>query len=213
MSDSRFSDMTLDGFLGELASDAATPGGGAVAALSAAAGAALIAMTARLTVGRKGFEDLEERMQAMLTRADEERASLLRLADEDAVAFEQVMAAYRMPRETDEQKAERAEEIQRATKGAAAVPLKIAQRAVDLMELAEDAAALGNPNASSDGYCAAAMLFSAAVGAIANVRINAVALKDHDTSEALIGEITGLRARADQLLQEAQEAFLLRLSA
>jgi formiminotetrahydrofolate cyclodeaminase len=198
-------------WLERLGSDAATPGGGAFAALSAAAGAALIAMVGRLTIGRKGAEDVEDRMRALVGTADEHRVSFLDLADRDASAFDRVMAAFKMPKDNDEEGAVRAEAIQKAYVGAAEVPLEVARKAVDLMELAEDATAMGNPNAASDGYSGAAALFAGAVCAIANVEINASGLRDETKRLELRDACAGLRARADGLLIDTQTAFELRL--
>jgi formiminotetrahydrofolate cyclodeaminase len=200
-------------WLEALASDAATPGGGAAAGLAAATGAALISMVGRLTLGRSGFEDVEERMRDVTERADAEREAFVDLADRDARAFDAVMTAFRLPKGTDEERATRTLRIQEAYEGAAAVPLELAGRAVDLMEVAEDATAIGNPNAASDGYSGGALLFGAALAATANVRINAAGLKDPAKGQALVDECDALRERADALLGQVEEAFLLRLSA
>ena len=199
-------------WMGSLASEAATPGGGAAAGVVAASGAALIAMVGRLTIGREGFEDLEDRMRSIVERADAEREGFLTLADEDARAFDAVMSSFRLPRSTDEEKSARTLAIQEAYRGAAAVPLQLAERAVALMEVAEDATALGNPHAASDGYCAGTMLFAAALAAMANVRINAARLKDEAASAQLVASCDELRAAADALLHQVEEAFLLRLA-
>jgi len=200
-------------WLDDLSSASPTPGGGAAAGVAAATGAALIAMVGHLTIGKAGFEDLEERMGALVERADAERAAFLAFADGDAEAFEAVMAAFRLPKETDDEKNARTLRIQEAYEGAAAVPMELAARAVDLMELAEDATAMGNPNAASDGYSAGALLFAGALCAIANVRINAAGLKDGAKATALTEACDALRQRGDALLQQIEEAFLLRLSA
>ena len=199
-------------WMGSLASEAPTPGGGAAAAVVAATGAALIAMVGRLTIGREGFEDLEERMRSIVERADAEREGFLALADEDAGAFEAVMASFRLPKGTDEEKSARTLAIQDAYRGAAAVPLRLAERAVALMEAAEDATAMGNPHAASDGYSAGTMLFAAALAAMANVRINAAGLKDEAAGAQLLASCDELRATADALLHQVEEAFLLRLA-
>lgn len=212
MGDARFGDMTIDGFLGAMASKDPTPGGGAAAAIAGATGAALIAMVGRLTLGKPGFEDLEERMQALVHRADEARAEFLSLGDRDAESFEAVMTAFRMPKETDIEKAARLEAIQRGLEHAASVPLEIARRASDLMELAEDATAMGNPNAASDGMSAAGMLLAAVIGARANVEINASSLKDEARRTALQDEVAAIRERAETLLGQCREAFGLRLT-
>lgn len=197
-------------WLDVLASDAATPGGGAVAGLSGAIGAALLAMTGRLTVGREGFTDLEPRMQDLIARADEARGRFLELADEDAHAFDGVMQAFKMPKETDDERAVRSAAIQGGYMDAARVPLEVARAAVELMPLAEDATALGNPHASSDGYSGAIALYGAVRCAIANVLINASSLKDERTRDELIAMAESLRARADELLIESETAFKLR---
>lgn len=213
MREARFGEMTVEGFLESMGSGDPTPGGGAAAALAGATGAALIAMVGRLTLGKPGFEDLEERMRALVGRADEARAEFLALAGRDAEAFEQVMSAFRMPKESDVEKASRAQAIQVGLEHAAGAPLEIARRAVDLMELAEDATALGNPNAASDGMTAAGLLVAAVIGARANVEINAASLKDESRREALIEEVAGIRERAGELLEQCRTAFGLRLTA
>lgn len=202
---------TLGEWLATLASDAPTPGGGAAAAIAAATGAALIAMTGRLSVGRGGDAELDARMQSLVEEADAAREAFLVLADQDGGAFDAVMAAFRLPRATDEGKAARVMAIQEALDGAAVVPLGVARRAVALMALAEDAAALGNPNAASDGYSGGAMLFAATLAALANVRINAASLKDAARVTALLEEAHDLRSGAEVLLGQIQAAFLRRL--
>ena len=206
-------DDAIGSWLDELGSASPTPGGGAAAGVSASMGAALISMVGHLTLGKEGFEDLDARMRSLVETAREEGEAFLALADEDAAAFESVMAAFRLPRGTDEEKASRTMRIQEAYANAAAVPLQLATRCVRLMDLAEDATALGNPHASSDGYSAGLLLFAAALAAMANVRINAAALKDEASGRGLVDECDALRARADALLLQLEEAVLLRLSA
>jgi formiminotetrahydrofolate cyclodeaminase len=205
-------DQPIGSWLGGLGSGSPTPGGGAAAGVTAATGAALIAMVGHLTIGKEGFEDVEGRMRSLVETADGEREDLLALADEDAKAFESVMASFRLPKETDEEKTSRTLRIQEAYEAAAAVPLQLAKRAVQLMELAEDATAMGNPHAASDGYSAGTLLYAAALSAMANVRINAAGLKDHAKGQGLVDECDALRERADSLLQQIEEAFLLRLA-
>ena len=212
MTDERLGSMTVDGFLEVLGSDAPTPGGGAAGAIAAATGAALIAMVGRLTVGKAGFEDVGDRMSALVERADAARREFLQLADRDAHAFDGVMAAFKMPKETDADKAARSAAIQAGYEQAASVPLEIARAAVDLMTLAEDATAMGNPQAASDGLSGAAELYCATLCAIANVEINAASLKDEVQRGALLDEVATLRGRADQSIRESQTAFQLRVT-
>ena len=202
----------IGSWLEELGSASPTPGGGAAAGVAAATGAALIAMVGHLTIGKKGFEDMDARMRSMVETADAEREAFLTLADEDARAFESVMASFKLPKETDEEKNSRTLEIQEAYEAAAAVPLELAKRSVQLMDLAEDATAMGNPHAASDGYSAGTLLFAAALSAMANVRINAAGLKDEAKGQGLVDECDALRERADVLLHQIEEAFLLRLA-
>ena len=201
----------LGSWLEELASDAPTPGGGPAAAVVGAAGAALISMVGRLTIGRERFADVEHRMSEIVARADEERGRFLELAERDEEAFEGFMAALRMPRDTEEQRLSRAASMQAASVAAADAPLEIAQRSVGLMELAGEVAATGNPHAASDGACAAACLHAAAHAALASVRINAASMSDEGASSRYLALARDLRDRASRLLTEADDAFAGRL--
>ena len=212
MTDEQLASLTLERFLEVLGSDAPTPGGGAAGAVSGAVGAARIAMVGRLTVGKPGFEDVEDRMRAMVEKADAARLAFLDLADRDAHAFDEVMVAFKMPKETDEDRAARSAAIQAGYEHAASVPLEIAHAAVDLMELAEDATSTGNAQAASDGVSGAAHLYCATICAIANVEINAASLKDEALRTTMLDEVAALRGRADQSVRESQTAFQLRLS-
>lgn len=212
MTDERLASMTVERFLEILGSDAPTPGGGAAGAISGAVGAALIAMVGRLTVGKPGFEDVDDRMRALIEKADAARLAFLDLADRDAHAFDEVMAAFKLSKETDEDKAARSAAILAGYEHAASVPLEIAYAAVDLMELAEDATSTGNAQAASDGVSGAAHLYCATICAIANVEINAASLKDEARRTVLLDEVAALRGRADQSVRESQTAFQLRLS-
>jgi formiminotetrahydrofolate cyclodeaminase len=203
---------TVGGFLEMLASDAPTPGGGAAAGVAGAAGAALISMVGRLTVGKAAYASVDARMRELIAQADAARIDFLDLADRDASAFDGVMAAFKLPKETDEQKVERSAAIQAGYEQAAAVPLECLRTAVGTMPLAVEATADGNPQAASDGVSASAELLCAALCAAANVEINAAALKDQTKRGALLDEVASLRTRAEHSLREAQTAFQLRLS-
>jgi len=202
---------TIDGFLTDLGSDAPTPGGGAVAALAGATGAALIEMVCNLTIGKAGYEEVQGRMTAVRAEAEAARAAFLELADRDATAFDGVMAAFKMPKDTDAQKAERSREIQRGYESAAEVPLDCAKAAATLMELAVEVTGSGNANAASDGSSAAQCLSAAVWCATYNVEINAAALKDQPKSQALRDEVSALRATAKALLDTANVAFADRI--
>jgi formiminotetrahydrofolate cyclodeaminase len=196
-------------FLDELASDAPTPGGGAWAAISASAGAAMIAMVARLTIKKKGFEAVAERMEKIAHECDDETFALLGLADRDAYAYREVMAAYKLPKGTSEEQHTWSFTLQRALERAADIPLEVARRAVYLMGLAEEALSNGNPNAASDAYSAAAALHAAALAAIANMEINAITFIDKTRQQELADSASSLRNRAQSLLREVGDAFVI----
>jgi len=207
----RIAGTPVEVYLDALASDAPTPGGGAVAALAGATGAALISMVCNLTIGRTGYEEAEERMRGVLDEAEASRKALLDLADQDAAAFGAVMAAFTMPKETDAEKAVRSQAIQAGYEAAATVPLEIAKRAAELMELAREATEIGNANAASDGACAAQALSASVWSATYNIEINAAALKDPTKAQALRDEVSALRAHAEALLDATNVAFGARL--
>lgn len=211
MSSVSIATQTVSEFLDSLASSSPTPGGGAVAGLCGATGSSLLAMVANLTIGKKGYEEASARMEGILSIAEEERAAFLELADRDAAAFDAVMAAFKMPKETEQEKAERSAAIQRASVEAAEVPLAIARKALAVMELAPEAVAIGNANAASDAASAAQLLSAAAGCAIYNVEINAATIKDSATAERFRNECTTLRERSAELLAESNAAFAARL--
>ena len=189
-------------FLDDLAGATATPGGGAAAAYSGAMAAALVAMVARLTAGKKKYAAVEAQMKEILAQAENLRAELTAAVRQDSAAFEAVMAAFKLPRETPEQEAARGAAIENATLGASEVPLVVAQKAVKVLALAERVVALGNLNAISDGASAAALARSALTSAGYNVRINVAGLQDHAAGEALLLRLQAQEQRAAKL--EAQ---------
>jgi methenyltetrahydrofolate cyclohydrolase len=213
VTEERLGSLTIDGFLEVLASDAPTPGGGAVAAIAGATGAALIEMVGRLTVDKEGYEAVRDRMRAAIETASAARGDLTDLADRDAHAFDAVMDAFKMPKDTDEQKAARSASIQAGYVGAATVPQDVARRCVDLMALAVEVTDAGNPQAASDGLSAAASLYTGALCAIANVAINATSIKDAAVREPMLDELATLRERAAGALEACRVAFERRLSA
>lgn len=202
---------TVHAFLSALASDAPTPGGGAVGAVAGAAGAGLISMVCRLTVDNEKFEDAWDTLRPVLAEADEARTAFLELADRDASAFDGVMEAFKMPKDTDEQKAERSSAIQRGYQHAAAVPMEIVRRAVGLMPHATAAVRLGNPRAASDGLSASYLLHAAALCGIANVEINVASLKDPSVADPIRQEIALLRDEAGRNVADASAAFAERV--
>ena len=192
----RLSSSSPTAFLDALAADTPTPGGGSASAYSGAAAAALVAMVARLTVGRKKYAQVEARMQAVLSRAEALRLELTGAIQADSAAFEAVMAAYKLPKDTPAAERRRDEAIQAALMGASLVPLGVARAAVEVMGLAAQVVEHGNLNAISDGATGAAQARAALTGAGYNVRINAASLKDGAEVQRLLGSLNDLEQQA-----------------
>jgi len=186
-------------FSDQLASGTPTPGGGAAAAHTGALGAAMVAMVARLTAGRKKYADVGERMVEVVEEAEQLRRSLTDAVKEDSAAFDAYMVALRLPKGTLEEQQARREAMNIATIGAAQVPLEVAQRAVRVMELALEVADKGNPNAISDAGSAAAHARAALFAAGLNVRINLRDIPDHAAAPAMLSELNALETLARSL--------------
>jgi glutamate formiminotransferase/formiminotetrahydrofolate cyclodeaminase len=197
-------------FLDALAEGTAAPGGGSAAAYSGAAGAALVAMVARLTLGKKKYKEVEPQMYAMLERAEKLRAELTHTIERDAAAFDAVITAMRLPRDTDEEAALRAQAIEDATLKAAEVPLETARMAVEVIELGLQAVTLGNLNAISDGASGAALAKAALTGAGYNVRINVGSLAEPEKGAALMDAVRKLETHAAELEAQIKEQLVQR---
>ncbi len=180
---------TIGSWLDRLASAAPAPGGGAAAAMNAAVGAALVAMVANLTVGREKYAEHEAHVREVRDRADALRVRAVRLADDDAEAFTALMATYRLPRDSETDKAHRTTAIQEATRTAARVPLDIAATAAEVIGLAESLPGRSNPSVLSDVGVAAASAMSALESAALNVEINLASLHDADVKAELTAEL------------------------
>ncbi|MCE2901705.1 MAG: glutamate formimidoyltransferase [Gemmatimonas sp.] len=169
---------SVDGFLSRVASPEPTPGGGSVAAHAGALAAALAQMVSGLTVGRKKYAGVEQEMKRIALEAAALRRQLGTLVERDAASYERVRAAYQLPKDTDDQQAERATAIREALLHAAEVPLETARAAVSVAALAAALGERGNTNAVSDACVAALLAEAAGKGAVLNVRINVAALDD-----------------------------------
>jgi glutamate formiminotransferase/formiminotetrahydrofolate cyclodeaminase len=187
--------------LNALADGAPTPGGGSAAAFSGAMGAALVAMVARLTLGKKKYAEVKEKMLSILDEAEILRKKLTNAVEEDSAAFDRVMSAFRLPKENEEQIAARMETIRKATLQAAAVPLETARMSVRVMELACQAAQIGNPNAITDAGTGAALAQAALTSAGYNVRINVLDLGGGE-AELLINQLEQLERQAVQSTEQ-----------
>ena len=180
----------LDDWLERLGSAAPTPGGGAAAALAAATGAALIEMVVNLTVGKSAYAEHESHVQPIGEQARALRQRALELIDADAAAFDTVMAAYGLPRDSDAEKAARTAAIQVATADAARPPMEIAEVAARIIELAAALPGRSNRNVLSDVGVAASLAGSALESAAVNVEVNLAALKDAGVREGLRKELS-----------------------
>ena len=185
----------VEEFLGQVASKAPTPGGGTVAALSGALGAALVEMVSNLTVGSKKYAEVREEFTVLGKSAADLRGRLVSLMDEDAAAFDKVMAAFKVPKDDPERKAK----IQEATVVAAEVPLETARKCLEVLRQCVTAAEKGNKNAISDAGTAAALARAAIRGAGYNVRINVGSIKDEATARRLGDALTEIESEAEGL--------------
>ncbi len=194
---------SLAGFVDAVASAEPAPGGGTVAAVAGAMAAALAAMVARLTIGRKKYAEVEGEFRGILDQAEGLRARLLALGDEDAAAYGKVMAAYAIPKERE---AERRAAIQAAMLGAAQVPMRTLEAARDVARVCARVAAAGNVNARSDGGVGAMLAGAAARGALYNVLINVRSLPDPAEGRNLAAAARTAAAEAARFAEEAARA-------
>jgi len=189
-------------YLEKAAAGTAVPGGGSVAALNASLAAGLTEMVANLTIGKKGYEAVAEEMNDIAGRAAELREKLTAAIDRDAEAYSLVMAAFKLPKATDPEMELRKQEIQKAFKQAALVPLEVANHAVKVIVLAGRAIDSGNKNAVTDGVVAAMNARTAALAALYNVKINLVSIEDDEFVKELTREINNLEQQAKSKEQE-----------
>ena len=196
--------MTVAGFIDELASDSPAPGGGSVSALNGAIAAALTSMVGNLTIGKKKYADVEEEMREIVSRVSEIQKELLEAVDKDSDAFNVVFAAFKWPKETEEEKAARSAEIQRGTKIAADVPMRVAEKAAELMPLIEKVIMKGNQNSITDACCAMMACRYAVIGALLNVRINLGSIKD----ETFVKEHADRAAELEKKVNETEQKIL-----
>lgn len=194
--------LTVKGFADETLRESPAPGGGSVAAYMGALGAALGTMVANLSAHKPGWDDRWEEFSRWADKGVELETELLHLVDEDTEAFNRIMAAFSMPKSTDEDKRLRSEAIQSATLFAAQVPLETMKTSFQAFEICRAMAETGNPASVSDAGVGALAARAAVLGAGLNVKINASSLKDKAQAEALVGEADRLMAEADKAEKE-----------
>jgi len=188
--------MTIERFVDEVSSNSPAPGGGSVAALAGSLGAALAAMVANLTVGKKGYEAAWDSSSKLAERSQALKAALLRAVDDDTKAFDDVLAAMRLPKATDEEKQARAAAIAAANEKATAVPLATARLCLQAIELAQEAAIIGNKNSISDAGVGALLAKAGLESAILNVRINLPSVREGAFKTATLKEIADLQSKS-----------------
>ena len=203
----RFSEMSVGELLSALASPHPTPGGGTAAAIAGAMGAALLMMVSGLAKSKTDSDDEKAALEAARHALEPLRTELMRLADADSDAFDQVMAAYRRPKATDGDKAARTSAIQTALRQATVVPLDTLRACAAAMPLAARVAEAGNRSAASDVGVAVGLLEAAAAGADANVRINLDGLKDEGFNANVSSEASRLAAETAAAARAARHAL------
>jgi len=189
-------------FSDRVASKEPAPGGGSVSASAGALAAALCAMVCRLSLGRKAYADVKEEIEATLAAAEEARTHLTRLVDDDAKAFDNLMAAIKLPKDTEAEQEARIKAMNEATKVAAEVPLEVMRTAHRVLELSRICAEKGNVNSVSDAGVAARMAQTAIIGAGLNVKINLTGFSDESYRETSLAQMRELEASAAGLTDE-----------
>ena len=198
-------DKPVQTFLDDLASKASTPGGGSAAAIMGAMGAALVSMVANLTVGKKNYEAVDDEMQDLLARSEQVRQKLSDMIKADVDVFDQVMAAYGLPKDTDEDKAARTQRIQSALKEATDVPLACAGLCAEVIQLCKPMAEKGNTNVISDAGVAVLAANAALRSAALNVYINIGGIKDEEFANDRRQQLESLLAGNSELTEEVYE--------
>ena len=203
-------DLTLTEYLAKTASGEATPGGGSIAALCAAAAAGLTEMVANLTVGKKSYQSVEAEMNDIAEKVSEYREKSIRAIDEDPQAYNQVMTAFKLPKGTQVEIKRRNQAIQDGLKNAALVPMGVAEDAFKIMGIAEKAITKGNKNAITDGLVAVMTARTAALAALYNVRINLDSITESEFVEALSQKVGALEKQVKEREEEILAAAFRR---
>jgi len=203
--------LSLSRFLDELASSAPVPGGGSTAALVGALGAALVSMVGNLTVGKKRYAEVEAEVKGLLDRSEALRHQLAGLLEADTQVYATLSQAYKLPRDTEEQRAAREAAVQAALKEAEGVPMQIAQACVEVLELCVPMAEKGNRAAVSDAGVAALLAEAALRSAALNVLINLASIQDEGFVAAERARLDGLLAGKSELKDQVYELVIEKL--
>lgn len=208
-------DGSIKNYINEVASKEPTPGGGSVAALAGSLGSALTAMVGYLTIGRKMYLELDEKIKEEMDQNFEELKKsiekLNEIVDEDTKAFDKVMEAFKLPKETEEEKKKRTQAIQEGYKIALEVPLRCAEECFKVLELQKVFANYGNVNAITDVGVGALLAATGLEGALLNVKINLLSIKDEEFRNKMEEKIDNLLKRGTTLKEELLETVYQRL--
>jgi formiminotetrahydrofolate cyclodeaminase len=208
----KFKDTAVEPLLEALASREATPGGGSAAAIIGAMGASLVSMVCNLTIGKKKYAEVEDEMKDILAKAEALRVKLIGMIEDDVKAFDSVMGAYGMAKETDAEKEARDKAIQAALKAATDVPLRCCHAAREVIDLAANASEKGNLNVISDAGVGVLAAHAALRSAALNVFTNARMIKDRTFAEAKLKELDGLLAGAGSATEKAYKVVEEKIS-
>jgi glutamate formiminotransferase / formiminotetrahydrofolate cyclodeaminase len=204
-SDSALQSLSIVDFADKTASESPAPGGGSISAYLGSLGAALGAMVANLSAAKKGWEDRYEEFSDWAVKGQDLKQRLLKLVDEDTNAFNQIMTAFGLPKNTEGDKQARKDSIQAATRNAIEIPFTVMQKALESMQLIKAMAEKGNPNSVSDAGVGALCARSAVMGAHLNVKINATGVEDKAWIEKLMAEAGKIEKQAIKLEAEILE--------
>ncbi len=194
--------MKINNFLSELASSSPAPGGGSVAAFAGSLGAALSSMVCNLTIGKEKYSEVQNEIKDTLKKSEKIRKDLIRLIDEDTKAFNDVMKAFKMPKETETQKQKRSQAIQEGYKTATKVPFETAKTCEKILDISKIVADKGNQNSITDSAVSALMAQAGVESAILNVKINLGSIKDEKFVNQISSEINKLQNSADRKTSE-----------
>ena len=197
-------ELSLQKFIDVTAGSDPVPGGGSIAALAGTLSAALAHMVAGLTIGKKKYLEVEEDMKAIAEKTAAIQAKLYAAIDRDSEAYNIVFEAFKLPKDTDEEKAKRSEAIQSATKVAAQVPMEVAELSYSLIPFIREVVKKGNQNAVTDGCVAMLCCRTAVLGALLNVRINLSSIKD----EAFVNDYTAKAQKLESEISKVEQEIL-----
>ncbi len=209
--DNSLLDLNLREFANELSMDSPAPGGGSIAALCGAMSASLSSMVSNLTVGKKEYEDVQERVKELAEEAQILKDDFLRDIDLDTLAFNKVMDTFKMKKKTAEQKEERAQAIENATKEATLIPFRVLKNCISALNIAKEVATIGNKNSLSDAGVASLTAEAGAVGAFYNVKINLPDIEDKKFTADTEKQASTLLNKALQLGAEIKDIIMSEL--